>query len=326
MKPLVLSAMRLLPLLAIALALNACTINASLLGTPSADLQEVTLKSGGEDKILMISIEGTITASDDRSLLGGSANTVEAVRRQLDAARLDPKVKGLLLRVNSPGGGATASDTILHELISFKEEMKVPVVAFFQDMAASGGYYVSMCADEIIAQPTTITGSIGVIMVTMDVTGLLNDLGIKTYVIRSGDLKAGNHPLLEKNEAHLEHMHQLNSQMYERFVQVILDGRTGMQREALLALADGRVFLGDDAKANGLIDRVGFIDDAIARIRELAGSSNASLVTYTTQARMSGSVYDKPRLDGESLPVNLRLADSAGILKPGTTFLYMHAP
>ncbi|MCA8939265.1 MAG: signal peptide peptidase SppA [Planctomycetes bacterium] len=307
-------------------ALIGCTINASVFGNGNAALSEATVEESKvetNNKILLISIDGTITSADSRSLLGGSSNTVDSIRRQLNLARDTNDIKAVLLRVNSPGGGATASDTILHELKSFKEDTGLPVVAFFQEMAASGGYYISMCADEIVAQPTALTGSIGVIAAFYDVVDLLNDIGVQTYVIRSDKSKASLSPLIKKSEEDLRQAEDMVQKFFAAFLERVADGRPKLSRETIRKLADGRVYFADEAKSNGLIDSIGYFNDAFERAKKLANVEHANLVTFTTRVSdVDRTYYTEANATPAALPAAVRIADQTGLLTGGPKFLY----
>jgi len=153
-------------------------IQIELLGGSRQSLVETVVHvQGGEGqggaKFLLLEVDGVIELGDQSSFLGTRESSVSRIREQLDAARRDSSIRGVLLRIDSPGGGATASDLIYTELLRFKRERKVPIVAHFLGMAASGGYYVAMAADEIVAEPTTVTGSIGVIFTGVNISGLM---------------------------------------------------------------------------------------------------------------------------------------------------------
>jgi protease-4 len=327
-----LKTMRLAAVVLSALVAGGCTINANVFGGKRAALSEVGLDGAGETKdsdgkLLLISVEGTITSEDTRSLLGGTSNTVDDIRRQLAKAEGDPAVKAVILRVNSPGGGATASDTIYHEIKSWKERTKVPVVAFFQDTAASGGYYISMAADELVAQPTTITGSIGVIAVFMDVNGLLDKLGVKAHVVRSSKFKASLNPLIEKSAEDLAQAQALIDQMYGQFLGVVQVGRKNLTAARAKELADGRVYMGEEARQLGLVDHIGYFEKAVERAEALAGRKGLTIVTYTTDAGdPDRTYYTRPRVEASEFPVALDVADKLGLASGSTSFLYYWSP
>lgn len=306
-----------------------CTINASLFGDRFSELTEVTIEKEGEAKALLISIEGPITSEESRSTFGGTSNTVDEVRRQLKkAAEKDSKIKAVILRINSPGGGATASDTIYNDLKRFKEETKIPVVAYFQDVAASGGYYVAMAADEIVAQPTTITGSIGVIGVMVDAVGMMEKIGVKAHVVRSSQYKASGHPLIEKSAEDLKQIRAIIDQMYNQFVTVVAAGRPKLTKEAIAKLADGQVHMGGPAKDAGLVDHVGYFEMARERAAALADVKQIKIVTYSTWGDPGRTEYTSPTVTAPDSPISLDfdLASKLGLTNGASRFLYYWAP
>jgi protease-4 len=222
-------------------------------------------------KIALIYAVGPIsTGKSSQSLFGGdsigSTTMVEAIRQ----AENDKSVKAIVLRVDSPGGSALASDLIWNELVRCKK----PVVASMSDVAASGGYYISMGARKIYAEPNTITGSIGVLGGKLALGGTFEKIGITTDVVSRG-ANAGifslTHPFSESEKKALTNLMQ---DVYDQFLDKALAGRKKagkeMTREQLVKLAGGRIWTGRQAKENGLIDEVGTLDDAIAAAKKLA--------------------------------------------------------
>jgi protease-4 len=228
-------------------------------------------KESKEPKIAVIYAIGSIATgrSGGNPLTGdsvGSTTLVEAIRH----ADADPTVKAIVLRVDSPGGSALASDLIWNALIACKK----PVVASMSDVAASGGYYISMAASKIFAEPGTITGSIGVFGMKLIMGDLQERVGIKTETIRRGanaGIMTSNRPYTELER---KTMTEIIEQVYEHFIAKTLAGRhkagVKLEREQLLKLAGGRVWTGRQAKANGLVDELGTLDDAIAAAKKMA--------------------------------------------------------
>lgn len=244
--------------------------------------EEVTVGGKrGSPKVVCLAIEGIISGG---AVPGTETGSVALFSGQLKKAARDGKVRGVILYVDSPGGGITASDIMYRQLVEFRKGPDgKPVVACLMDVAASGAYYVSAGADEIIAHPTTITGSIGVMMPLYDATGLLKKIGIKDETITTGAFKRIGSPFAEKNAEQKDREHKLLGkligQMHERFVAVVAEGR-GMELEEVRALADGRIFTSQQALDNNLIDRIGYESDAVAAIKKLAKISDVHLVRY----------------------------------------------
>ncbi len=235
----------------------------------------VWLISGGLDRwleephVAEVRVRGPIVLRGSAGLLTGETASAERIVDQLEKARRNPNAKVVLLRVDSPGGGINASREIWAAVKRVQESGK-PVVAFFEDTAASGGYYISAPADRIVAMPDTITGSIGVIAVIPDLSGLYEKLGIRVQVVKSGkfkDMLSNDRPLTAEEQALLE---QLIREAYDEFVHVVAEGRR-MPEERVRQLADGRIYTGRQAKDVGLIDELGGYREALALAGQLAG-------------------------------------------------------
>ncbi|MEQ8766092.1 MAG: signal peptide peptidase SppA [Planctomycetota bacterium] len=247
-------------------------------------LMEVEVSGEGARKILVLPIHGPIMQAT-ATPLGITPDMVDYVRRVLRRAREDSEVAGILLDVNSPGGGVTASDQIYHLLSDFKDDTDLPIVALFGDVAASGGYYVSMAADEIWANPTTITGSIGVILSFVNLSGLLERYDVEEVQITPKDtpLKGMGSmfsPLKPEERAVLENIVEA---MYERFVEIVDRGRSNLPLADVRKLADGSIYSAEVARANGLVDQVGYREAALKRLLERANIERARVVEYRRQ-------------------------------------------
>ena len=224
------------------------------------------------EKIAVIYVEGAITSSGGGGLFADSVATSERVISDLEQASNESNVRAILLRINSPGGSAAASQEIYQKIREIRDG-GMPVVVSMGDMAASGGYYIAAAADEIVALDATITGSIGVIVQASNMQELFNKIGIKPETIKSGKHK----DMFSPNRALTEEERQMAQDMvmdiYNQFVGDVLEGRKdkGLDREALLKVADGRIFTGKQAVAAKLVDRTGTMQDAITLAGELGG-------------------------------------------------------
>ncbi len=257
----------------------------------------VSHQRDGKDKIAVISVEGTIISGEG------------FFRRQINRAKEDKDLKAIVLRVNSPGGTINGSDYMLHHLRELANEKKVPVVVSMGGIAASGGYYVSMAVGDkpgtIFAEPTTWTGSIGVVIPHYNLTELLKDWGIAEDSIASHRLKtmgSFSKPMTEEERKILQ---TLVDEGFARFKDVIKQGRPafGKQPEALDKLATGQIFTADQAKKSGLVDEIGFLEDAIDRAIKLAGlnEKNVKVVKYKPEPNLAsilmGANTAKPNID-----------------------------
>ena len=155
------------------------------------DSRPSSFKTGSASQLAVLYVEGIITEYDQRDVLFGyPENPVSGVKNRLDLIRSDPAVKGVLLVIDSPGGGVTASDVLHRHLVRFKEETGIPIVALMKEVAASGGYYVAVACDEIVAYPTAITGSIGVILYSFNFSGLMEKYGVEYVAVNNSDNQA----------------------------------------------------------------------------------------------------------------------------------------
>jgi protease-4 len=234
-------------------------------------VEKVVQKGPATVKIAIIRMEGII----DQDL-------VESVGRQIRQAADDPDVKAVILRIDSPGGGLSESDMLHHEIKSQLAAAGKPVVAAMDGLAASGGYYVACAADTIVAQQTTITGSIGIIAHFFFLNTLMTDkLGITPVTLKMGEQK--DWPNLFAAEMTPEQsdylMNTLLKPGYDRFVDVVAAARK-MDRPQVLRLATGRVFMAEEAKQNGLVDEIGYLDRAIEIAKMRAGAKEARVVEY----------------------------------------------
>jgi len=280
-------------------------------------LEERVLSGEGKDKIVLMDIAGVITSEEGSSSLGGvkKPGMLAQMREQLDRARGDRNVKAVVLRINSPGGGVTASDTLYHEIKKFKMETGVKVIAHFLDAGTSGAYYAALASDRITAQPTSITGSIGVIMLRIDATGLMQKIGVQTLEISSGEQKGMGSPFRPVSPEEKKIFQAMIDSLYGRFVGVVADERK-MTPERVRQLADGRIYTSQEAKNAGLIDDIGYLDDAFAQARKLANLERATVVTYLRPGEYRPNIYSMNM-------INIDFGDLAG---PGVRLAYLWWP
>lgn len=183
-------------------------------------LQETTISGEGSDKVLLIDISGTLTTSKDSGIFS-EPSLPARLKEELTKAEKDDHIKAIVLRINTPGGTVTSSDILYHELQEFKEKRKVPIISSIMDMGTSGGYYVAMASDYIFAHPSTITGSIGVIMLTLNGQGLLEKIGIQPTAIVSGPKKSMGSPFRAMNDEERAIFQDVIDRLYARFLTVV---------------------------------------------------------------------------------------------------------
>lgn len=230
--------------------------------------------SSSRDRIAVIYAVGNIVSGEGSDQQIGS----EKISRAIRTVRKDDKVKAVVLRVNSPGGSALASDVIWRE-VKLTKEVK-PIIVSMGDLAASGGYYISAAADSIFAQPNTITGSIGVFGIIPNMQGFFNDkLGITFDVVKTGefaDLGSINRPLTAQEEAIIQ---RSVNKIYDTFTKKVADGRDKSQ-SYIDSIGQGRVWTGSQALEMGLVDKLGGIEDAITAAASKANIEEYKIVTY----------------------------------------------
>jgi protease-4 len=280
-------------------------------------LEERVLSGEGKDKIVLMDITGVITSEESSSAIGGTKKPgmLAEMREGFDRARKDRNVKAVVLRINSPGGGVTASDTLYHEIKKFKMETGVKVIAHFLDAGTSGAYYAALASDRITAQPTSITGSIGVIMLRIDATGLMQKIGVQTLEIYSGEQKGMGSPFRPVSAEEKKIFQAMIDSLYGRFVGVIADERK-MAPERVRQFADGRIYTSQEAKDAGLIDDIGYLDDAFVQARKLANLERATVVTYLRPGEYRPNIYSMN-------VININFGDLAG---PGVKLAYLWWP
>ena len=318
--------MRRIPVLiaALAAALAACAprISIDLLGEDA--LREVVLVDGrAKDKVLMIDIDGTISSALETGFLSREKSVVARVFERLERAAADPLVKAVILRLDTPGGEVTASDIVYHEVLRFKERTGRPVVGLMMSVAASGGYYIASACDHIVAHPSTLTGSIGVISVFPSVEGLMAKVGVKVEVVKSGGAKDSGSPFRDMSVEDRRIFQGIVDEYYEGFLRVVARGRGDkVPADRLRTIADGRVYTAPQALELGLIDAVGYFDDAFEEARSRAGLAGAKLVSYTYFPKTKSNIYAGPA--GMSSLTDAKVLETlAGSLKTGFYYLWL---
>ncbi|MGF1473910.1 MAG: signal peptide peptidase SppA [Rubrobacteraceae bacterium] len=274
----------------------------------------------GDQKIAVVPVEGVISPAD--SGLAGTvpATTPDGLRDALQQAEDSEDVAAVILEINSPGGGVTASDQMYNLINDFKESSDKPVVASMGSVAASGGYYIATAADEIVANATTTTGSLGVVLPLNDFTGLKETVGVDRRFITSGEFKTIGSPWTNLSQEERGILRSYVDDSFEQFVQVIVEGR-GLSEERVREVADGRIYTGSQAKELNLVDELGDLDKAAEVSRQRADIDEATVVRYVQppgfvdflQARLgssqseTGQLMEAANLDLEGLPYYLYL-------------------
>lgn len=226
-----------------------------------------SLSREADDKVAIVTVSGAIMEGDD------------FVEEQLEAVEKDPAVKAVVLRIDSPGGTVTYSDRLYHKAVELREKRELPVVVSMGSLCASGGYYVAMAVGgregAIYAEPTTWTGSIGVVIPSYNFSRTMNITGVQDLSVASGDLKLMGSPTKPRSEKEAAVLQELVDISFEGFKEIVRAGRPKLAADpaALDAVATGQIFTAKQAAENGLVDRLGFVEAAVERAVELAGLS-----------------------------------------------------
>jgi protease-4 len=259
-------------------------------GKPSKDTKDP------DAKIALIYLRGVITAAEPGTL---GETMVDDLKIQLEQAATDDKVKAVVLYVDSPGGEVTASDSIYNAVRKLRDGgfgKKKPVVVYMGSLAASGGYYVSCAGNWLMANETTLTGSIGVIMQSLNYRELFGKVGLETITFKSGQFKDMLSGSRELTQDERDYIQKMVMDSYGKFVGIVARERKLNEDELRHGLADGRVISGKDAKAANLINATGELEDAYAKAMELGGARGATVIRYESPFKF-GKLF---RLLGQS--------------------------
>jgi len=272
---------------------SACSphLHLDLLGTEQIE-EKVLEPSSSNDKILVLDLEGFISSSFSPNPLKKEKSVISHIYYRLELASQDPNVKGVILCLDTPGGGVTATDILYNEVLEFKKETNLPVVALMMGVAASGGYYVASACDYIIAHPSTITGSIGVISIFPNFHELMDKLGIQVNVIKSGKMKDAGSSFKDLSPKEQDIFQDIVDELHKDFLDAVYRTRENLlSREKLEELADGRIYTASQAFEHKLIDEIGYFDTAKNRIKQIAGIEEAQVVAYTYYPQKTTNIY-----------------------------------
>jgi protease-4 len=251
------------------------------------DLDEIWSEGYGTNKVVRIPLNGLIMLDQSSSGIFGGVSSSDMARLAIRRATADPDVQAIIMDVDSGGGGVTASDILYHALLNFKaSDPRRRVVTICGDMAASGAYYIALASDRIIARPTTVTGSIGVIIQSVNVRELATRFGIADVTYKSGENKDLLNPMGEMSDQKRDIMQAVVDAMHQRFVSLVAKHRS-IPEEKLDSLTDGRIFTAESALANGLIDQIGYWEDAISQTQDLLGVPDIIIYRYEESFSLS---------------------------------------
>lgn len=286
-------------------------------------------------KVALIDIDGILSHAGGEGLFSSRSNPVDSLVARLEKAERDDNVKAVVLRINSPGGTVAASETMYREIQGFRERTQKPVVVSMAEVAASGGYYISLAADRVLAQQTSVTGSIGVIFQTMNFSKGMAMIGIEGRAVKSAANKDLANPFAPIREEQYAVLQSTVDEFYTQFRDLVAEKRPGAAAKGPVEfdrLTDGRVFTGGQALKAGLVDELGGVREAFNAAKSLAGIQKARLFKYHGRGDRPLSAYSAespaptPMMSGDT-NVELNLLGGSGA-DPGirSQFLYLWNP
>lgn len=286
--------------------------------SPPAAFSEKTVSGSGTDKIALIHITGMISNLPKRGLMNSQPSMLQETIAQLRLAEKDSSVKAILLAINSPGGSVTASDILYHELNRIRKEGKKRIYTLMMDVAASGGYYIALASNSIMAHPTTVTGSIGVIVTRMSIAETLNKIGVETFTTKSGAMKDMGSILRKPTAEENEVISGIINTMNTRFQNLVIENRPNAKQHPIYK--DGRILTAQQAQNLGLIDTIGYFDDAIVQIKKDIGAEKIKIINYRRTDLPNGTEYNNASMkSGEDSII-------PDTLSVGTGFHYLWSP
>jgi len=290
-----------------------------------SSLKEYTLEGTGDQKILVIPIQGTITNKPKKSIFRNTQGMVPRIVSHLKKAEKDQNIKAVILKINSPGGSVTASDMLYHEIMEFKKKTGVIIVVSMMNAAASGAYYISLPADMIIAHPTTVTGSIGVIYMHPVISGFMEKIGAHVNVTKTGREKDMGSIFRESTQKEEKIIQAIVDQLGNRFFNLVKKHRN-LNAETMDKISTARIWLADDARELGLIDSIGYLSDAVKSAKTLAKiSDNSKLVIYRHSEYHDDNIYNAASTDyfGQIPVLDLGFLNSTASMPAGFYYLWL---
>ena len=259
--------------------------------------KEIWSSGYGTTKVVRLDLSGLIIRSQETGFFGIEQDPVETLVKQIQCAKMDTDVKGILLCIDSPGGGVNASDEIYNALKAFRESCdNRRILVHIRDIGASGAYYVAMAADYIMAEPTSVIGSIGVIMQNLNLKQLSEKIGINAITIKSGKNKDLLNPFESVDTNQVAILQEVVNSLQNRFSNLVINNR-GINSEDII---DGRIFISDVALKEGLIDSIGYLEDATKQLSILLQDEPLYVIRYDQKNSFWGSVLESrlPSLSG----------------------------
>jgi protease-4 len=292
-------------------------------------LNEVVVEKGdGPEKILIVDVKGMITsAPTQESILVSRLSTQSWIRQNLDLAVQDQEIKAVILRIDSPGGEITACDSIYNDLIKYKQNTDVPVIAFMEDLATSGGYYLASAADHIVAQPTTITGSIGVIFMGFSLEGLMDKVGIKSQPVKSGKNKDVGSPFKDMSAEEKALLQEIIDRYFTRFLTVVKKARPDLTPEDIETLSDARIMSAEQAQEIHLVDDIGYLSKALSIAADKGKiKQRPQIVMYRRPYEFIGDIYSHSNQAKTAAHSLIGIDNQKRNFIPKSQFMYLWLP
>ncbi|MBN2297512.1 MAG: signal peptide peptidase SppA [Deltaproteobacteria bacterium] len=255
--------------------------------------EERVLQPGTKDKVLVIEILGIIRTTAGRDVFNSKQGTLERIDSVIEKAEKDKNIKGIILKIDSPGGGYTASDLVFRKIESYKNTREIPVVACITDSGTSGAYMVALSADHIVALPSAVVGNVGVILPSISLEGLMDKLGIDNQTIKSGKFKDTGNPLRDMSEEDKGILTDIVMEFQHNFLQRVTEKRP-VTEEDLAIISDGRVMTSTVGMKYHVIDEVGYFEEALAKMETLAGLEKPTVIIYRREGENKGGFYSWP--------------------------------
>jgi protease-4 len=271
--------------------------------------------------VAIVDVDGLLLNTDATGLGSWGENPVSVFRERLDAIECDPRVCAVIIRINTPGGSVTATDIMWRDLKAFKQRTCLPVVGCLMDVAAGGGYYLATGTDVIVAHPTSVTGGIGCILNVYNLQDLMAQFNILGTPIKAGaNIDLGT-PIKELSDEKRKLLQTMADEFHTRFRDVVVNARPNVDPE-LASTFDGRIFTARQARELQLIDRIGYVDDAVEIAQSMAGVPCANVVFYRRRddpALSQYSITPNTPLQKGIFPINVPGLDRSKL----PTFLYL---
>lgn len=286
---------RLLPIMILCFICTGCAfVSVDLASlTQISPLEERVIREGSKEKILVVEILGLIRTTGSRDTFIQRQGTLERLDNVLDKAKKDDGIKGVILKIDSPGGSYTASDLVFRRIREYKASQNIPVVGCIVDQGTSGAYMAALSTDYIIALPSSVVGNVGVLLPSISLGGLMEKLGIDNQTITSGDLKDAGTPLRDMTEQEYALLRGIVMEFHSNFMNTVRETRPVTEQDVAV-FQDGRVVTSTTGKALHLIDEVGYYEDALKKIESLTGIEKPTVVVYRRKGENQGGFYSWP--------------------------------